>query len=143
MANDSSYVLERLNLKKTPKRQAMMEILAEAPHYTTPEEVWQRMRLRFGKIGLPTVYRNLEELAEGGVVSKILHPDRKLYYFYCPNDGHHHHFICVSCRKVEDLANCLTEGVEKEIERFGGKVLSHIVQVNGLCGTCSKRKDEG
>jgi Fe2+ or Zn2+ uptake regulation protein len=134
-------LLKKLKLKRTPKREAMMDILAGEPHYTTPEEVWQRMRQRFAKIGLPTVYRNLEELAEGGVVSKVLHPDRKLYYFYCPNDSHHHHFICLSCRKVEDLRSCLTEGVESEVEGRGGTVLSHIVQVNGLCSDCRRKED--
>jgi len=41
------------------------------------------MRKRFTRTGLPTVYRNLEELSVSGVVMKIVHPDRRLYYYFC------------------------------------------------------------
>jgi Fe2+ or Zn2+ uptake regulation protein len=129
--------LKQLNLKATPKRLAILSILARESTYCSPEEVWQRLKSEFGRIGLPTIYRNLEELASGGVISQVLHPNRQLYYHYCANTGHHHHFICVACRRVEDVDACIMAGIEQEVgERIGGRVLSHIVQVNGLCRQC-------
>jgi Fur family zinc uptake transcriptional regulator/Fur family ferric uptake transcriptional regulator len=137
MKNDRRSALRNLNLKATPKRLAILDILEHAPVYLSPEEVWQRMKKLFKRIGLPTVYRNLEELSEGKVISKIIHPNRQLYYFLCQNRNHHHHFICVSCRKVEDITFCKLKEVEREVrERINGKVLSHILQVNGLCEKC-------
>lgn len=133
-------LLDTLNLKKTPKRRVLIEILAGARQCHSPEELWLLMRQHFARIGLPTVYRNLEELCAGGVVSKIFHPDRKLYYAYCPNKEHHHHFLCLSCRKVEDLPGCAAEGISDEITRQGSAVLSHIVQINGLCRDCIERE---
>lgn len=132
--------LKRLSLKVTPKRVALLEILADEMVYLCPEEIWRRMQRRFSTIGLPTVYRNLEELAEGGVISKVLHPDRKLYYYYCANSDHHHHFICLSCRRVEDVAFCAERELTREVtEKIRGKVLSHILQINGLCRRCLPR----
>jgi Fur family ferric uptake transcriptional regulator len=99
------------------------------------------MKKRFIKIGLPTVYRNLEELSERNVISKVTHPDRQLYYYLCQNQSHHHHFICVSCRRVEDINLCGARDAEREVEKkIGGKVLSHILQVNGLCKHCLKKE---
>ncbi len=37
------------------------------------------------------------------VIFKVIHPDRKLYYLFCDNRKHHHHFICTSCKRVDDL----------------------------------------
>lgn len=141
MDRDLKTRLKTLNLKVTPKRLAILEILAAEPGYLGPEEVWQKMKKRFKSIGLPTIYRNLEDLANGGVLIKIIHPDRKLYYYFCGNAGHHHHFICVSCKKVEDLSFCGADEIEKEVrDSLKGHVVSHLLQVYGLCEDCSLSK---
>lgn len=139
MPESYQQTLRRLSLKVTPKRVAILEILDGELVYLGAEEVWRLMKERFKRIGLPTVYRNLEDLAEGGVISKVLHPDRKLYYYYCPNRDHHHHFICLSCRRVEDVAFCAEREIAREVtEKIRGRVLSHILQINGLCRHCLK-----
>lgn len=124
-------------MKATPKRLAILDMLDAESAYASPEELWKRLRDSFDRLGLPTVYRNLEELAASGVISKVIHPNRQLYYYFCRNRDHHHHFVCLSCRKVEDIPSCGIEVLEREVsQRNGGKVLSHILQLNGLCGSC-------
>lgn len=138
---DFTTQLKTLNLKATPKRLAILEILAEAPGYLGPEEVWNTMKGQFNNIGLPTVYRNLEDLSKGEIIIKVIHPDRKLYYFYCHNAGHHHHFVCVSCRKVEDIQFCGMKDIEDEVKStLKGHVVSHLLQVYGFCNACLKSK---
>jgi Fe2+ or Zn2+ uptake regulation protein len=134
-------ILRKLKLKATPKRLAILSLLAAEEGYASPEDIWRKLQGEFARVGLPTVYRNLEELAAGGVISKIIHPNRQLYYYFCGNTEHHHHFICLSCRKVEDLDGCGLHGMDGEISaRTGGKVLSHILQVNGLCRVCADQE---
>ncbi|MDI6890970.1 MAG: Fur family transcriptional regulator [Thermodesulfovibrionales bacterium] len=141
MLNDFPLTLKKLNLKVTPKRLAILEILLKESVYLSPEEIWKKMKKRFNRIGLPTVYRNLEELSEGNIISKINHPNRQLYYYLCQNRSHHHHFICLSCRKVEDISFCAAKEIEGEVKRnIRGKILSHILQVNGLCKNCLEKK---
>lgn len=138
MRHHYSLTLKSLNLKATPKRLAILALLGEKMSYVSPEEVWCKLKGQFSRIGLSTVYRNLEELAAGGVINTVIHPNRQLYYNFCPNQSHHHHFVCLACRRVEDVAVCGLENVEREVgEKTGGKVLSHLVQVNGLCRYCS------
>lgn len=131
-------ILKELGLKETPKRLALLEVLAEEPGFLSPEEIWRALKVRFTTIGLPTVYRNLEDLANRGVISTVIHPNRQLYYYFCTEgSGHHHHFICTSCRKVEDIPECTVAAMAGDIvTRAGGKITSHIVQFNGLCGDC-------
>jgi Fe2+ or Zn2+ uptake regulation protein len=130
--------LKSLNLKATPKRLAILTLMGHEAAYISPEEIWLKLKSQFDRVGLPTVYRNLEELAAGGVITTVIHPNRQLYYHFCPNREHHHHFICVACRKVEDVDFCGLKNIEREVgEKIGGKVLSHVVQVNGLCRSCA------
>jgi Fe2+ or Zn2+ uptake regulation protein len=144
MGNDISAVLKQLNLKVTPKRLALLEILAQESGYVSPEEVWGKMKQKFGRIGLPTVYRNLEELSEGNVISKVTHPNRQLYYFLCKNTSHHHHFVCLSCRTVEDIDFCAIRELQKEVKKkLSGEIISHILQVNGYCRNCLGKKEGG
>jgi Fe2+ or Zn2+ uptake regulation protein len=84
---DHNHILKELKLKATPKRLAILDILYHASIYLSPDEVWTQMKERFRTIGLPTVYRNLEELAGRGIISKVIHPDRKLYYFSLRQQG--------------------------------------------------------
>jgi Fur family transcriptional regulator, ferric uptake regulator len=141
MNEELTASLRRLNLKVTPKRLAVIEILMRVAGYLSPEEIWSEMKRRFSRIGLPTVYRILEELAEGSVISKITHPNRQLYYFFCGNSEHHHHFVCLSCRNVDDINFCAIHELQKEVrKKLNGQVVSHILQVNGLCEACLKKK---
>lgn len=133
-------ILKRLKLKVTPKRLEVISCLGSEASFLSADELWQRIKLRLASIGLPTVYRILDELAEAGVVTRIFLADRKQYYYLCARQEHHHHFVCESCRRVEDVEQCGLEGVAHEIaRRSGGRVTSHILQINGLCGDCSNK----
>src|SRR6266516_989200 len=92
-----NQTLKSLNLRATPKRLAILGLLGEEMSYLSPEDICHRLKGQFSRIGLPTVYRNLE-----------------------------------------DVDICGLENIEREVgERIGGKVLSHLVQVNGLCRACA------
>ena len=53
-------ILKDLGLKETPKRRAILEVLADERGFLSPEEDWNARRVRFATIGPPTVYRNLK-----------------------------------------------------------------------------------
>jgi Fe2+ or Zn2+ uptake regulation protein len=141
MKSDFQPLLKGLSLKSTPKRIALLEILDDEKIYLSPESIWKKMQKKFKSIGLPTVYRILDELHEGNIISRVIHPNRQLYYYLCRNEEHHHHFICVSCSRVEDLHFCAEKDIEALVVKgMKGKVLSHILQINGLCSRCLTEK---
>jgi Fur family transcriptional regulator, ferric uptake regulator len=131
-------LLKRLKLKVTSRRLAVLEIMASESVFLSAEQIWKKARGRVNNAGLPTVYRILEELVEGGVVARV-HGNRQLYY-YCSNERHHHHFVCVSCGKVEDVDACLIDVLEREVsERIKGTLLSHTIELGGLCQRCTEQ----
>jgi len=132
-------LLRRLGLKVTSRRLAVLQVMSEEGTFLSAEQVWKRARARVGNVGLPTVYRILEELTQAGPVTRVVHEDRQSYYFFCRNERHHHHFVCISCKRVEDIDLCLSDGLRQEIsERIKGTLLSHIIQLEGLCRRCTK-----
>lgn len=141
MGIDFQNILRNSPLKVTPKRLAILDILADAPTYLGAEDIRKRLKERFTSMGLPTVYRNLESLTNENIIIKITHPDRKLYYYFCHNNDHHHHFICTKCKKVEDLAFCGMEKIEEEVrQHLKGSVTSHLLQVFGYCKDCKPQE---
>lgn len=132
-----SDILRKLRLRVTPKRLEVMCCLGEEASFLSAEEVWRRLRLHHTPIGLPTVYRILDELTGAGVVTRIFMSDRRQYYFLCSNQEHHHHFVCESCHRVEDVERCDLDGLINEVAQCSGaRVTSHILQINGVCGAC-------
>jgi len=133
-------LLRELRLKVTSRRRAVLEVMTAESTFLSPEEIWQKVRRLVRNVGLPTVYRILDELASAGVITKVLHDNRQLYYYLCTNTGHHHHFVCLACRKVEDVNLCGVEALEQEVaERIKGALFSHTLQLQGLCRECFER----
>ncbi len=133
MTENFTERLRALNLKVTPQRLAILDIMRQERIFLAPDEIHERLRQRCGRAGLPTIYRNLEELAHKGVLTKILHPNRQLYYYFCPNTHHHHHFVCLDCRAVADIDHCSFAEMAHHVD---GEVSSHIVQLLGRCRDC-------
>lgn len=134
MSHDFPQRLKSLQLKVTPQRLAILESMSTVRTYLSPEEVQGQVQLRTNsKVGLPTIYRNLEELSSQGVISRILHPNRQLYYYFCANRDHHHHFVCLACRTVQDLHDC---GCAELAGQIDGQVELQIMQALGTCRRC-------
>ena len=132
------YYLDKMKtagLKTTPRRKAIVGIFLHCKHHMTPEDLWLRLKKRFKRCGLPGVYRNLESLAGCGVLTRVQKFDRKKHYGLCLARGnqHHHHIVCVKCGRIEDISFC-SYSQTKKIKGF--KIISHYVQLNGICAGC-------
>jgi Fe2+ or Zn2+ uptake regulation protein len=130
-------------LKATPKRLAVARLMMGARGSMTPEAVWKKLRPRLGALGLPTVYRILEDLARVGLVTRVELADKAMHYAACrARPGtHHHHLVCVGCGAVGVVEGCTFERQVARVERRTGfKVLNHRLQVDGLCAGCRRTK---
>jgi Fur family zinc uptake transcriptional regulator/Fur family ferric uptake transcriptional regulator len=103
-----------------------------------PYDVYEKLRKKLPILGLPTVYRILDELAKTGILIHSLSENRQLRYALCALPGkHHHHFTCRKCRKVEEVEFCNFKGLSRFIEKnLKAKVETHQLQIEGLCSKC-------
>jgi Fe2+ or Zn2+ uptake regulation protein len=130
--------LREKGLKLTPRRKAIISLFEDCKSHLTAEEAWKRLKRKFDRCGLPGVYRNLESLVYCGILTRVQQFDRRKHYGLCTAEHgrHHHHIVCVKCGKVEEMPGCGFAG-KKKIK--GYTVVSHYMQVNGVCGSCSEK----
>jgi Fur family ferric uptake transcriptional regulator len=132
-------LLREGGLKATPKRRLVAEYLLARRATRTPEQVWRQLRRKLGALGLPTIYRILEELVSIGILTRVEWPDRNLRYAPChaEHGRHHHHVVCTECGRVGEVKACTVDEQKRAIERASGfRVLSHRLQIEGLCPRC-------
>jgi len=132
------------NLKITPRRKSIIKFFLKRKVYATPENVWNHLKKNFKKIGLPTVYRNLAEFEKIGILTKIEGEEERMYYGLCEAKNpfsHHHHIVCVKCHKVGLVESCFFDEIVEKIEKLSGfKVLSHYLQIKGICKSCLRKQ---
>lgn len=134
-------ILKRNKLKLTPKRIAIIDYFVKSGKYATPFDVWIYLKKNFKKIGLPTVYRNLEKFEKIGILTKVEGEENRFYYGICKikKKKHHHHITCSFCHKLLDFDICNFEDLKEEIEKKTGfSIKEHYLIVKGICKDCQK-----
>jgi Fe2+ or Zn2+ uptake regulation protein len=132
--------LKKHGHRVTPKVRAVLELFLKSGCLLDPFEVQSRLQKQFKGVGPPTIYRILEGLARCGILLTAANEDRQLRYFICHEieAGHHHHFICKKCGKVDEVNLCLMDEVSKYVKRhLKATVQSHFLQIEGLCAKCN------
>ena len=124
-----------INLRSTKQRKAVAEVLATISKFSSAQEVHSILFSRGEKVGLATVYRTLQALAETGAID-VLRNDGEALYRACSND-HHHHLVCTGCKKTTEISAPEVEVWTEKIAREQGYVISgHTIEVFGLCKNC-------
>lgn len=132
--------LHKASYKLTPQREATVRVLLEneADHLSA-EDVYLKVKDKAPEIGLATVYRTLELLAELKVVDKINFGDG-VARFDLRKEGakhFHHHMVCMECGAVDEIEEDLLEDVERRVEKeFNFKILDHRLTFHGICYRC-------
>jgi len=129
--------LREHGLKRTPKRVEILRILARESAYLSPLQIHELLQDEFAKIGVPTVYRILQQFQEIGIVTSIQQDDNQLYYYLCDCLEQHHHFVCRKCHKVSCLTYCDFENIKQLVaDQLDSLAETHILQIEGVCSEC-------
>jgi Fur family ferric uptake transcriptional regulator len=125
--------------RSTRQGSAVRAALQAAGGFRSAQDVYAVLRGDGAAVGLSTVYRHLQTLVDDGVVDVIHTADGEATYRYCgePGAGHHHHLVCRTCGRTEEV-----EG--RAVERWAGDVaaqhgysdVDHTVELFGTCRPC-------
>lgn len=122
-------------IRQTRQRLSIEEVFRKEQRPLTPPEVFEGAKRILPRIGLRTVYRQLKDMAEEGIVVGVDYPGQPLRYEWV-SDQHHAHFICRQCDRVFDLQ---VEVPDTEIEAPSGFVITGQETVfYGTCPQCSR-----
>lgn len=133
--------MPKLGPRMTRQRTAVVEVLREIDKFASAKAIHAALADRGDKVGLTTVYRTLQSLAEVDAVDVLQTPDGETLYRHCLTAHHHHHLVCTVCGRSEEV-----EGgpVEKWAElvsaRYGYELVAHDAEIYGVCRACQEAR---
>jgi len=141
--NEICNRLRNHSYKLTPQRQTILKIfLDNIERHLSAEEVYQLVKEKYPDIGLATIYRTLDILAELDILQKNDFGDGRSRFEFTRKDDehHHHHLICAKCGEVQEFGDDLLETLEDLIETKNEfKVLDHDLKFYGYCKKCLEK----
>lgn len=102
------------------------------------QEIHRELVERGERVGLASVYRVLEVLAEKRLVQRVDLGDG-VTRFEALRDAvdHHHHIVCDDCGRIEPFADQRLERVLRDVEQSSGyAVAGHDIVLRGACSAC-------
>jgi len=136
--NEISQRLHGNGRYTTRTRERVVEVLREEKRYLTAHAIYDLLVDRGISISLSTVYRTLELLVELGVAATRSEESGEIAYVFCTIQ-HHHHAICRSCGRVEEVGCGLLERFAKDLRTGQGFELEdHSIELYGRCAACAR-----
>jgi Fur family ferric uptake transcriptional regulator len=124
--------------RNTWQREAVREALEHEPGFVSARALHTVLREGGSTIGLATVYRALADLEAKGEADSLQQEGESL--FRACTSGHHHHLICRKCgTAVEIKADAVEQWARAVASEHGFTEPEHVVDVFGLCASCSAR----
>ncbi len=134
---DLDEALRDAGLRATRQRVSVLASLRGRPDAVTAQDLHAELRAGGESVGLATVYRTLTALAEAGFLD-VFTRDSEQAFRLC-GDVHHHHLICETCNRVEELSAAEVEQwVNDAAARHGFEVTAHRADIFGICAECRR-----
>jgi len=123
------------DLRVTPQRRVIFELLVEEKSHPTAEDVYQRVLNELPDVSRTTVYNTLHELVALGELAPVKNlGDDGIRYD--TNTDDHHHLYCLRCHALVDVDQDF-EGLELEVEgKAGYRIVGKRVTFYGYCPEC-------
>ncbi len=119
-------------------RGEVLELLGRQDCCLSAQEIHDRLRDAGRAVGLASVYRALDALAQLDLVHRIDVAGVACFEPADPSGDHHHHAICDHCGKKDAFSDPELEKLIHGLgERLGYHVGAHDVVLHGSCPDCA------
>ena len=119
------------------RRDDVLRSLGRGQRFRTAQELFAQMRGGGSRIGLATIYRTMQSMADEGEVDVLRTDAGEVAYRRCQSETHHHHLVCRECGATVEIA-------ARSVEQWAGRVASehgfdeiqHVLEIFGRCTAC-------
>jgi Fur family ferric uptake transcriptional regulator len=123
--------------RPTRQRRAVATALQSCEDFRSAQEIHDLLRRTGENVGLSTVYRTLQALADSGDVDVLRTEDGEAAYRRC-STTHHHHLVCRSCGKTVEVEGPTVERWSSSVaSEHGFTDVSHTLEIFGTCPSCA------
>lgn len=128
---------ESASLRPTRQRKAVSAVLDGCTEFRTAQQVHEVLRDAGDSVGLSTVYRALQAMADAGEIDVLRSDAGEASYRRC-SDSHHHHLVCRSCGATVEVEGPTVEKWTRAVAAEHGYAdVSHSLEIFGTCSSCS------
>lgn len=131
--------LQTEGLRNGGARRAVIERLGVQPCCRSAQEIFDDIRAGGRRVGIASVYRALDQLAELRLVQRVEVGDGVTRFEPAHPVGelHHHHLVCDGCGKVEPFSDSgLERALHDAADRLAYGMRAHEVVLHGDCAGC-------
>lgn len=136
--------LIKKGLKVTSRRMEILLFMQSMNQPLSVEEIHEgvsrnlKHRLLEDTLDLTTVYRNLKQLTETGIVQKSFFDEGRIQYALGDTlvKSHGHHIQCTQCSRIESVDICLSAKHTQKFAELGYQSVSHRLEFYGICSDC-------
>lgn len=123
----------------TRQRVAIADVLSQTDEFRSAQQLHEALRDGGDAIGLATVYRTLQALADQGEVDVLRAADGEVLYRQCERREHHHHLVCRSCGRTVEVDGPSVEVWAEQIGASHGFAdIDHTLELVGTCKDCAR-----
>ncbi len=121
-------------MKYSKQREIILKTLIENKIHPSAEKLYTLLLDKGKRISIATVYRNLNALADAGIIKKFKTAEKKERFDSTTEQ--HYHFLCTKCGKVYDLPVEIASDITKKIQEYGFTVTEYDMILEGRCPEC-------
>jgi Fur family ferric uptake transcriptional regulator len=124
-------------VRPTRQRRAVAAAMESFDDFRSAQDIHGLLKRSGENVGLSTVYRTLQTLAEGGEVDMLRTEEGEAIYRRC-STTHHHHLVCRSCGRTVEVEGPTVERWSSAVaDEHGFTDVSHTLEIFGTCPSCS------
>ncbi len=134
---DFKNFIKKKGLKYTSEREEILKEILKSKNHFDVDELYMKLKKRGSKVSKASVYRTIPLLIEAGYIQEVYKQDARSYYELTLDKIPHIHFICIKCKKVEEIVDeALVEIIHKEAEERDYTPLTYHLEIFGICKSC-------
>lgn len=145
MINQAYDILKEKNLRITPQRDVILQILCNSKvHHIDIDTIYASVHVKGKKtIGLATIYRTMELFEKIGLVSRItMEKSPAQYELTIYEKSGHHHLICLKCGLVQEISDKFADEFKARIEEEKAfRVADKSMKIYGYCSRCREESE--
>jgi Fur family transcriptional regulator, ferric uptake regulator len=123
--------------RSTKQKTIVQAILAKLEKFQSAQDIHSLITKSGEKVGLATVYRTLQNMAEAGSVDVVAGPEGEALYKACSTE-HHHHLLCIKCGKTTEFNSPEIEKLAEQIaKKYKYSKTNHTIEISGHCKDCA------
>jgi Fur family ferric uptake transcriptional regulator len=124
--------------RATRQGAAVRAALSAAAGFCSAQDLHAELRRRGEGVGLTTIYRHLQMLADAGEVDTLHSADGETGWRLCGSRGHHHHLVCRGCGRTVEIEGRAVERWARRVAAAAGFTdVDHTFEVFGMCAGCA------